>query len=216
MTEAQLARERSLGRYAAGAAIIAIVLTVATVAIQASLKSIKWHGHTIKPTSYRSQAEALLLTHHQPQKYLWLTILGGLALVGMGFVLFYLYTATLARRPSVPGVLRWVTLIAPVFSGVVGVVNQINQTDAARKFFHLPFGQTLGPHGDHRATDLVRNASGAVQYIGVLAGILLILAFVVTSIYAMRTGILSRGMGYFGAAVGVLMLIPLLGPAPTF
>ena len=52
MTEAQLARERSLGRYAAGAAIIAIVLTVATVAIQASLKSIKWHGHTIKPTSY--------------------------------------------------------------------------------------------------------------------------------------------------------------------
>jgi hypothetical protein len=216
MTAEQLERERRLGVYAAGAAIVAIVLTVASVAIQASFKSVAWHGHTIKPTTARTEAQLLILTHHQPGAYLALAIIGGLALGAIGVVLFYLYSATLARRPEVPNALRWVALFAPALSAIVGVINQIDQADAAKKFVHLPISQTLGKAGDTRATHIVRDTAGAVQYIGYAAGILLILAFVMTSIYAMRAGLLSRGLGFFGAAVGVLLLIPILGPATTF
>jgi hypothetical protein len=216
MTAEQLQREQRAGRFAAAAAIGAIVLTIAYVAVQASIKSVRWNGHTIKPANARNEAQALLLTHHQPGKYLLASILVAVALPLIGYVLFYLYTATLQRRPEVPSILRWLTLAAPALFGVIGVISQIQQADAANQFVHHPLAQTLGKAGDKLATHLARDTVGVAQYIGYAAGLLLVLAFVMTSIYAMRAGLLSRGMGFFGAAVGVLLLLPLLGPATTF
>ena len=206
----QLERERRLGRWAAAAAGAAIALTVAALVIQAAvIKPVTYNGHTIKISNASSTAQGLILTAKQPSTYLVLQIVGALALPLIGLVLIYLYEAARLRRPQLPGWLRWALIAAPLAAAALSVANQVRDNDAAKKFVHLPFHETLGKAGDTKATDLLQHTGAAIGAAYEIVQLLFAIAVIFTCIQAMRTGLLSRGMGFFGAFIGVEFLIPI-------
>src|SRR5947209_20506223 len=133
MTEAQLARERWLGRYAAAAAFAAALFTLASISYQAALKNVKFHGHLLKPLDPRlSSAQSLIVVAHQTTTFLIVVILTALALPFVAVAMYRPFEATRARRAEVPRVMRWVMLIAPILAAALAVANQIIQINAAK------------------------------------------------------------------------------------
>src|SRR5947209_18713391 len=137
MTEAQLARERWLGRYAAAAAFAAALFTLASISYQAALKNVHFHTGTrtltLKPLDPRlSSAQSLIVVAHQTTTFLIVVILTALALPFVGLAMYRLFEATRARRAEVPRVMRWVMLIAPILAAALAVANQIIQINAAK------------------------------------------------------------------------------------
>lgn len=212
-TEQQLAWEARFGRFAALAAYGAVLLSVVTLVFQArAIQAVVYHGHKIKtPTN---QAQVFVLTDHQPGKYLITSIIGSLTLPLIGFVLYYLYRLSKARRAETPDATMWLVLIAPVVAMVLAIVGQIHSNQAARKFVHAGFGKTLGPAGEKYATHLSAEGAGTVlQIVGLVATLGIAIGFILVCVNAMRAGILSKAMAYFGMVVGALFFIPVLGPA---
>jgi hypothetical protein len=215
MTEAQLARERWLGRYAAGAAFAAALFTLAAISYQAALKNVHFNTGTrtvtLKPFDPRqSSAQALLVVAHQPTTFLIVVILTALALPFVAFALYQLFQATRARRPEVPRVMRWVMLVAPILAAALAIVNQVIQINAAKKFLHKPLHDQLGKHGNDVATHLAQQGGAVLGNLGAVAELAFVLAFIMTCVYAMRVGLLNRAMGYLGALVGILYFLPIL------
>jgi hypothetical protein len=211
MTEAQLAREKWLGRYAAAAAFVAALFTLASISYQAALKNVHFQGHVLKPLDPRlSSARSLLVVAHQPTTFLIVVILTALALPFVAFALYYLFQATRARRPEVPRFMRWVMLIAPILAAALAVANQIIQINAAKKFLHKPLSDQLGKHGNDVAKHLAQQGGAVLGNIGAIAELAFVLAFIMTCVYSMRVGLLNRAMGYVGALVGILYFLPIL------
>jgi len=215
MTEAELARERGSGRYAAGAAFAAALFTLASISYQAALKNVHFNTGTrtltLKPLDPRlSSAQSLLVVAHQTTTFLIVVILTALALPFVAVALYYLFQAMRARRPEVPRVMRWIMLIAPILAAVLAVVNQIIQINAAKKFLHKPLHDQLGKHGNKVATHLAQQGGAVLGNLGAIAELAFVLAFIMTCVYAMRVGLLNRAMGYVGALVGILYFLPIL------
>ena len=131
-------------------------------------------------------------------------MLGGLiGFIGVGWAVGFLAVATRARMPQ----LRRIMVYAPIVGGVVlglSVLSlQIGRLMVVSDFLDGP-----------RTVDAVLNSSnGLIQ----LAQVLLLLGtfslavgMVLVSLNAMRTGLLTRMLGYLGVAAGAMMvLVPL-------
>ena len=133
------------------------------------------------------------------------------ALLAAGYALLaptldYLYRATKARRPELPGVARVTAYAGPVLLGVGLVVLRVIQVVGADDYV-----------AHHRADYF---AAQKVASPGVAAGILpagafaLGFAFVLISLNAMRAGLLTRFMGVLGIIVGVFVAIQYPTPSP--
>lgn len=148
---------------------------------------------------------AMLFYHeHQATQYISAacSVIGAVA---MAFVLDFLYRATRARNPELPG---WVRALPWV--GGVGVA-----------IFTLAYQVSLGINVEHFATEgsqtyeEARKAieAGVPAMLGLVVQLALALAIVMISVNAMRVGLLTRFLGYLGVISGALFVLALV-PIP--
>jgi hypothetical protein len=136
-------------------------------------------------------------------------IAAGLRCIGLLLTIavgVYLYSIVRTRNPSVSRGLLWVAVAGPVLVAAATVFGFFALRDVADAFV------SSGPRTPDRARDLV-NDSGTLMTAGTF-DLLSRAAFgfwvAMASIQAMRVGLLTRFLGYWGAgAGGALVLLPI-------
>jgi hypothetical protein len=120
--------------------------------------------------------------------------------------LVFLLGATRARDEQAPPYIRYVVLIgAPVTA--IGIVGYI--TGYGVQANHFTGAQTY-PQANHLLSSPLLAAFQVMDYAGELA---LAVSFVLVSLQAMRSGLLTRFMGYLGIIAGILVLF-VITPVP--
>ena len=218
----QLEWEERLARPAGLAAIAAAVLLFAGTIIYPTLTS---------DASSNSAADALRRIHDTPAHAYIPGLLQTLGYLAMALPLYYLYQATKARREELLSATRILLFVGSVVTAIVFMAHQVIVVQAANDFAseRLPVavpgtgpgdGRGVGAVagvltvGEQRAADLLSDKSGtpvliALQYAGILS---LAFALVLLGLNAMRAGLLSRFLGYLAITIGVLTVVPLIGP----
>jgi len=147
------------------------------------------------------------------------TILAGAILSGLGYILLagtvtFLYSAAARRTERVRLTLRPLVVIGAVLLAISGVLTAFGYDSIAKDFVNagLP---TSGEEAVDRANDLI-GGSTALQ-VGAFAGLAGIAAFsfgiIYSSLWGMRTGLLTRFWGTLGIAFGAAFLLAqILGP----
>jgi hypothetical protein len=202
--EEQLRWEREWGKWAAAAAFASALLTIAVgVYIQSKIKG-----------SADDNVDRILLIHDHKGDLLLASILQGLGTAALAPVLYYLFRATRFRREQLPNALVWLVLLAPLLGAVTSVIHQIQVNDISNQ---VATGPILPPKkaNDHVTDLLGKSGTVAVTGIGTAAGLGIAFSFLLTSLNAMRAGLLSKFMGILGIIVGVLLVIPLQGNFPV-
>jgi hypothetical protein len=118
--------------------------------------------------------------------------------------LAYLTRATMARRPEQLRFLWPLLAAAPVLLAVGAVLTQLNLGDIADKFVNE------GVQTNARAKNLVDDRDTAAGIIASAGTLFLALSYVLVSVNAMRSGLLSRFMGILGIIAGALLVLPIL------
>jgi len=197
--EAQLEWERRRAPLAAGGAAAAAILPMAgaiwIAALTADDRSTELTGRLLFVDAHAAEMAAGMV----------LQGLGALALI---LPLRYLHRATAFRREA-PRLAGPLTVLAPLLYclGLVGFQVALSiQADA----FAATAGRTY-----EEAKDLFEApAISAIRYVGLMAQFAMGATFVLVALHAMRSGLLTRFMGYLGVIVGALFVIPLLGGGP--
>jgi hypothetical protein len=202
--EEQLRWERDNAQWAAIAAALSAILTIA-----AGL----YFRSKVTGTA-DDNVEGIILVHDHKSDLLVSAILQAFGTAALAPPLYYLFRATRARREQLPGAIRYLVLGAPVTAAVFSVVHQLQLNDISDKVVKLL------PLPPEMAKNLVNDRLGdggvvAVSGIGTAAGLGIAFMFILISLNAMRAGLLSRFMGILGIIVGVLLVIPLQGNLPV-
>ncbi|MEA2465980.1 MAG: hypothetical protein QOJ57_106 [Thermoleophilaceae bacterium] len=202
--EQQLRWERDNAQWAAIAAALSAILTIAAGLYFRS----KVTG------SADDNVEGIILVNDHKSDLLVSAILQAFGTALLAPPLYYLFRATRARREQLPAAIRYLVLGAPVTAAIFSVVHQLQLNDLSDKVVKLL------PLPPGMAKDLVNNRLGdggvvAVSGIGTAAGLGIAFMFILVSLNAMRAGLLSRFMGILGIIVGVLLVIPLQGNLPV-
>jgi hypothetical protein len=133
-----------------------------------------------------------------------------LGMIGIAYVLWYLFVATRARRPGLPAFTRWLSIAGPLLLGISAV--------------GVPLFRYLGSKsyldGSDKSSSAVDHALGGggvlvLGTIGLLGLLALALAFVLIALNAMRAGLLTQFMGIIGILVGGLYVLQIGAPAPV-
>jgi len=139
--------------------------------------------------------------------------------VGVGLLaapLYYLFRAAKARSEKMRGQLVGVVVAAPLFLSALAVLSGVSTLHAASSFVStdvarlLAHGASLsGEHANKLATEAIENAPlrPAAAGFGIAGQLGFLVAMVYTSLYAMRTGLLSRFWGSLGMALGAVSFI---------
>jgi uncharacterized membrane protein len=198
----QLAWEKRAGVPAAAAAFVTTLLGMLALYVGAK-------AGLLSATDDR--LEDLLRDHRHSGAYLTAGVLQAVGAVVITPVLYYLYRAASYRRPEIPRYALYLALIAPTAAAILTVAHALQTLDNADKLAHL---SPLPPKAAiDRAEDIGTHGSSAtVGYLAYAAGISLAVAVGINSMNARRAGLLSQFMGILGVIVGVLLVIPLLGP----
>lgn len=203
--EEQLAWERQAGRPAAASAFASALLGLAALAVGAG-------AGLLSPADDR--LEVLLRDHRHSGAYIASAVLQALSVAAIAPVLAFLYRAAKYRRPEVPRGALYLALVAPPAVAVLTVVNGFQTLAAADRVASKVITRGGGPKAAvHFAEHEVTKGGGAVVgYLAVAAGLSLAFAVGFNAINARRAGLLSQFMGIVGVIVGVLLVIPILGP----
>jgi hypothetical protein len=147
--------------------------------------------------------------HDKASEFLITNFVLGLGTLCIGAALYFLYRATKARRPATPDLVRLTILFGSVVLAVGGFIRQIFLTGNAGDYIN-------GSDRSRDAVDQVFTGGGlgALTYILVAGQLALAFGFILTSLNAMRAGLLTRFMGILGIIVGVLFVIPIASPLP--
>jgi hypothetical protein len=130
------------------------------------------------------------------------------AMFGVGF----LFRATHARRPALK---RWVLIVVLIGLGLLAVSTVLGGVGLVSKAHSFVHGTD---HGHHAANQVlvdnafVRDAS-ILQYV---AAVLFAAGVVMLSLNAMRSGLLTKFLGYLGVISGVLYIIVFGTPLHAF
>jgi hypothetical protein len=205
----QLSWEQRVGRPVAIASFAAAALLIAALVYSSS----KLNAQT------DTTIEGLRLIDDRKTDVLITTVLQGLSTALLAAPLWFLFEATRFRRPEIPKLARYLAIGGPVLTGVLQVVRQIQVADVAAKLDANLKASPDAPFSTDAANEFAKDQLGAgslqiVGSIGLAAGLALAFAFILISLNAMRAGLLSRFMGILGIIVGVLFVVPLLGPVP--
>ena len=132
-----------------------------------------------------------------------------LGMVGIAYVLWYLYAATKARRPQLPSFTRWLAIIGPLLMGVSSILVPLFRYLACQAFLD-------GTDTSRHAVDQALGGGGvlASAVAGLVGQLSLALTFVLIALNAMRAGLLTQFMGIIGVIVGGLYVFQ-VGPAPV-
>jgi hypothetical protein len=135
-------------------------------------------------------------------------LIAGAVLTGIGIVLTfaplaYLYRATRART-RVPRIGLITAAIGAVAFGIGQTVTFVSYYIGARDFANGT------DRTNSAAADALSNSGVAAgQPIAQIGQLALALAFALVSLHAMRTGLLTRFMGFLGMIVGATLILPL-------
>jgi hypothetical protein len=198
----QLAWEERAARPAAAAAFASALFGMAALAVGAG-------AGLLSPADDR--LEVLLRDHRHSGAYIGSAVLQALSVAAIAPVLAFLYRAAKFRRPEIPRGALYLGVIAPPVVGVLTIVNGFQALAAAdRVVKRLPLPPKAAvKFAEHEVT---KGGGATVGYLAVAAGLSLAFAVGFNSINARRAGLLSQFMGIIGVIVGVLLVIPILGP----
>ncbi len=135
-------------------------------------------------------------------------LLRGLALAAFAVPLYYLFRAASARSTKMRRGLVGIVIAGPLFLAVLDLVLWLALSPAANEFT-TPGGGAGVPVGEY-AEDLVTDQGllvGIYQGVGLAGRIGFIFGVVYTSLWAMRTGLLTRFMGTLGMALGAGIIL---------
>jgi hypothetical protein len=131
-----------------------------------------------------------------------------IGLIAVSFAVYYLFRATRARRPELPEVFKWLIILGPGLAGAALVVSEAVTLSRAASFpAHCVPGVACG----HDAVDHVFEKLLLPGSVGTLGTLATGFGLVLTSLNAMRVGLLTRFMGVLGIIVGVLFVLPITG-----
>ena len=128
--------------------------------------------------------------------------------VAIAWVLTFLASATKARRHELPRIALYIGLVGGVLSGLSWLLSTIGSVVAVNEF--LSGARTVDEARRIGEGTLIVTA----QILGLPGSLGLGLGFVMVSMNAMRTGLLTRFMGVLGIICGVLVVIPIGSPLP--
>lgn len=131
-------------------------------------------------------------------------VLNGAGLVLLAATLVFLLSATRARRPGAGQGTMITAAVGGVLAAAGGIAYGIEISSKAQQFV------AHGAQTYVQANSLISGGTLAVlQYAGLLGSLLLAIAFVLTSLGAMRVGLLTKFLGYLGivAAAASILLI---------
>jgi hypothetical protein len=225
----QLQWERKWAPFAAAAAFLAAVLPIASTIWASSLLG--------SIPGANSEDIFLRRVHDNASGYVAAGVVTSLGTLALAPVLAYLYQAIKARRSQIPRIALILALLAPLVAAGAGVARQAVLANTANDFVQHPppppkvtpaeqtklnnlrgkdYADELEKLAAKPARDKLKSGSvTTVAYIGLVANLLLGVAFVLIGLHAMRSGLLSRFMGILGVIVGALTAIPILGGAPV-
>jgi hypothetical protein len=225
----QLQWERKWALPAAAAAFVAALLPIASTIWASSLLG------TLPSTN----SEDLFLTrvHEHASGYVAAGVISSIGTLALAPVLVYLYQAIKARRPQIPRIALILAVAAPLVAGGAGVARQAVIANTANDYVNHPpppakvtpaekdklarlrgkdYSNEVEKLASKPARDKLKSGSvTTVAYVGLIANLLLGVAFVLMGMHAMRSGLLSRFMGILGVIVGALTAVPILGGAPV-
>ena len=135
-----------------------------------------------------------------------LTALGAL---GTALALQFLARATAARRPQFPRIGTPLPIIGGVLIGLGGILLVLGRDAVVDDFLSGP--RTVDAQQDLAGGGLFITG----QLLGYVGQFALAASFVLISLNAMRTGLLTRFMGILGILVGALLILPLLQGPPV-
>jgi hypothetical protein len=224
----QLGWERKWAPFAAGAAFIAALLPIASTIWASSLLG------SIPSTN--SEDQFLRRVHDHASGYVAAGVISSIGTLALAPVLVYLYRAIAARRPQIPRIALILAVAAPLVAAGAGVARQAVIAHTANQYVAEPQKPTsaaeqkkidsitdpqkhldeVEKNASTQARDKLKSGSvTTVAYVGLIANLLLGVAFVLIAMHAMRSGLLSRFMGILGVIVGALTAVPILGGAPV-
>lgn len=194
----QLAWEARAGRLAAAAAFATAAMSVVSGLYL-----------SVALTDQESGADgALRSADQEPSDFIVQGVLQGVGLLLLIPALLYLFRATRYRRPQAPPAAAVLVVLGGVTLAVGTVLRQLEIIDIAHDFF--PEKANAAKDIEEAAEDhITDNLSPALQGIALGGALALAFGIVMTSLNAMRAGLLSRFMGILGIFVGVLLVIPL-------
>lgn len=159
-----------------------------------------------------STAQALRDFHENRDALLLGAILKALAMAAFAVPLYYLFRAAAARSPVVRRGFVGIVIAGPLFVAALDLLLWLVIDPAARDFA-TPGGGAGVAVGEY-AEDLIEDQGLLGVYTGVqLAGPLgLAFGVIYTTLWAMRSGLVTRFLGTFGMALGAIQILyaPLL------
>ncbi len=136
-------------------------------------------------------------------------VVNAVGLLGLAATLVFLVGAARARRPTMSPGTRISALVGGVLAAAGGIAYAVVVTIKAHDFV------THGSQTYPQANALLSSTEVAVlQYAGLVGSLLIAIAFVLTSLNAMRVGLLTRFLGYLGIVAAAASLL-LIGSAPA-
>lgn len=132
-------------------------------------------------------------------------VVNGIAALATAWTLVFLVNCAKARKPDVWYWVRYVAWVGGVLSAVAGVAFQVWEGVQANTFV------STGAQTYDEANRLTGGTAASVlQFAALLSALLLAIAFVITSLQALRVGLLPRLLAYVGMFAGALVIIPVI------
>jgi hypothetical protein len=137
-------------------------------------------------------------------------VINAFGLVAFALTVSFLFTCTQARRPATHVAARIATLVGGVVAALAGIAYAVVIAATAKEF--VTHGQQTYEQAHH-----LTNTPGLVllPFLGQASALLLAIGIFFIAMNAMRTGLLTRFMGYLGIFVGVLEIFPIGSPVPV-
>ncbi|MBV9334840.1 MAG: hypothetical protein JO243_03025 [Solirubrobacterales bacterium] len=151
----------------------------------------------------------LITEHKRFTRDLIGSLVAALSLLALGWTLFWLWGAARARDANIrPSFMGWIAAAGAVIQAISVVLYAVFFGNAASDF--VSHGSQTWPEANALLNKSPLVAAQIGNYLGLL---LLAVGFTLTSLNAMRVGLLTRFLGYLGIIAAVLTIIPLV-PIP--
>ena len=152
----------------------------------------------------------LITEHKRFTRDLIGSLVAALSLLALGWTLFWLWGAARARDANIrPSFIGWIAAAGAVIQAISVVLYAVFFGIAASDF--VSHGSQTWPEANALLNKSPLVAAQIGNYLGLL---LLAVGFTLTSLNAMRVGLLTRFLGYLGIIAAVLTIIPLV-PIPV-
>jgi hypothetical protein len=202
--EEVLAWEERWSRPAGIAALAAIVFVIASIIVASKVGGGDGDSELLRNVDAHSSSQILS------------SILQGIGVALLALPLYVLFTAARNRSERVRGQLVGVVIAGPLFLAVAAILIGVTTVDAAGDFVTnvvpelMKEGTALGSEAaDEAATDAITGSSlhGLAVGFGIGGQLGFVIGFAYTSMWAMRTGLLTRFWGSLGVALGVVSFL---------